>query len=71
MKYNCVIMLKEFLKHTSRYLNDHVKDWIFEKALQGFKNDYWEILSITTNLFYYYLVRTEEEINCNFFRKWF
>ncbi len=28
MKYNCVIMLKEFLKHTSQYLNDDVKEWI-------------------------------------------
>jgi hypothetical protein len=63
MKYNTVIMLKEILKHTSKYLNDDVKEWIFKKALQGSKNDYWEILSITTNLFYYYLFRTEETIN--------
>ena len=51
MKYNAVIMLKEILKHTSQYLNDDVKDWILEKALQGSKNDYWDIYSITTNLF--------------------
>jgi hypothetical protein len=63
MKYNTVIMLKEILKHTSKYLNDDVKEWIFKKALQGSKNDYWEILSITTNLFYYYLFRTEQTIN--------
>jgi hypothetical protein len=49
MKYNCVIMLKEFLKHISKYLNDDVKEWIYKKALQGSKNDYWETLSITTN----------------------
>ena len=54
MKYNAVIMLKEILKQTSQYLNDDVKQWIYKKALQGSKNDYWEILSITTNLFYYY-----------------
>jgi hypothetical protein len=35
MKYNCVIMLKEILKHTSKYLNDDMKEWIFKKALQG------------------------------------
>ena len=27
MKYNAVITLKEFLKHTSKYLNDDVKEW--------------------------------------------
>ena len=52
MKYNAVIILKEILKHTSKYLNDDVKEWIYKKALQGSKNDYWEIMSIT-NLFYY------------------
>jgi hypothetical protein len=31
-------MLKEILKHTSQYLNDDVKEWIFKKALQGSKN---------------------------------
>ncbi len=63
MKFNCVIMLKEILKHTNQYLNDDVREWIFTKALQGSKNDYWEILSITTNLFYYYSFRTDETIN--------
>jgi hypothetical protein len=58
MKYNCVIMLKEILKHTNHYLNDDIKEGIFKKALQGSKNDY-----ITTNLFYYYLFRTDETIN--------
>ena len=62
MKHNCVIMLKEILKLTSKCLNDDVKDRILKKALQGSKNDYWEILSITTNLFYYYLFSTEEKI---------
>ena len=71
MKYNCVIMLKEISKHTSKYLNDDVKEWIFKKALQGSKNDYWDILSITTNLFYYYLFRTEETINYKKNRLWF
>ena len=31
MKYKCVIMLKEILKHTSKYLNDDVKEWIYKK----------------------------------------
>jgi len=63
MKYDCVIMLKEILKHTSNYLSDDVKEWIFKRALQGSKNDYWEILSITTNLSCYFLFRTDETVN--------
>ena len=68
MKYNAVIMLKEILKHTSQYLNDDVKEWIYKKALQGSKSDYWDILSTTSNLFYYYLFRIEETINYKNFR---
>jgi len=71
MKYNAVIMLKEILKHVNQYLGDDVKDWIFKKTLQGTKSDYWDILSITTNLFYYYLFRTEETINYKKVRLWF
>ena len=71
MKYNTVIMLKEILKHTSKYLENDVIVWIIKKAFQGSKNDYWEILSITTNLFYYYLFRTEETINYKKIRLWF
>ena len=41
MKYNCVIMLKEILKHTNQYLNDHVKEWIFKKALGGSSAELW------------------------------
>ena len=33
MKYNAVIIAKEILKHTSQYLNDDVKEWIYTKAL--------------------------------------
>ena len=47
-----------------------MKEWIFKKALQGSKNDDWEILSITTTLFYYYLFRTDETINYKKFRSW-
>jgi hypothetical protein len=36
MQYNCVIMLREFLKHTSHYLNDDVKEWVFEKSPSRF-----------------------------------
>ena len=52
MKCNCVLMLKDIVKHTAHYWNDDVKEWVFKKALQGSKKDYWEILSITANLFY-------------------
>ena len=36
MKYNAVIMLKEILKHTSKYLNDDFKEWIFKKGPSRF-----------------------------------
>jgi hypothetical protein len=71
MKYNCVIMLKGILKHNNQCLNDAVTEWIITNAFQGSKNDYWEILSITTNLSFYYLFRTDKSINYNKFRKWF
>ena len=44
---------------------------LIKKALQGTKSDCWDILSITTNLFYYYLFRTDETINYKKFRLWF
>ena len=71
MKYNAVIMLKEISKHSCQYLSDDIKLWINKKALQGTKSDYWDTLSITTNLFYYYLFRTDETINYKKFRLWF
>jgi len=71
MKYDCVTMLKEILKHTNKNLNDDVKGWIFKKALCGSSADIWHILSIITNLFYYYLFRTEETINYKKIRLWF
>ncbi len=58
-----VIMLKEILKHAKQNLENDVIEWIIKRALESSKNDYWEILSITTNLFYYYLFRTEDKIN--------
>jgi hypothetical protein len=42
MKYNAVIMLKEILKHTSQYLNDDDKEWIYKKTLQGSKNGHFK-----------------------------
>ena len=71
MKYNCVMMLNEVLKHTNKYLNDDVNEWIYKKALCGSSADYWHILSITTNLFHYHLFRTEETINYKKIRLWF
>jgi hypothetical protein len=38
MKCNAVMMLKEIVKHTSKYSNDDVKEWIYKKGLQGSKN---------------------------------
>jgi hypothetical protein len=32
IKYNCVIMLKEILKHTKQYLENDIIDWIIKKA---------------------------------------
>jgi len=63
MKFNMVIMLKEILKHAKQNLENDVIEWIIKRALESSKNGYWEILSITTNLFYYYLFRTEDKIN--------
>jgi hypothetical protein len=39
--------------------------------LNGSKSNYYDILSITANLFYYYLFRTEETINNKKIRKCF
>ena len=64
-------MLKEFLRHTSQYLTDDVIEWIFKQPFQGSKNDYWDVLSITTNLFYWYLFRKEGKINYKKFHLWF
>jgi len=63
MKINMVIILKEILKHDKKNLENDVIEWIIKRALESSKKDYWEILSITTNIFYYYLFRTEDKIN--------
>jgi len=44
-------MSKEILKHTKQYVEDDVLEWVIQKCFQGSKSDYWDILSITTNLF--------------------
>jgi hypothetical protein len=44
---------------------------IIKKGLNGSKCDYWDILNITTNLFYHHLSGTEETINYKKFRVWF
>ena len=64
-------MSKEILKHTKPYIEDDVLEWVIQKCFQGSKSDYWDILSITTNLFYYYLFRTDETINYKKIRLWF
>ena len=60
-------MLKENLKHTKQYLENDVIEWVIKEALQGSKNDFLEILGITTNLFYYYLFRTKKQLILNKF----
>ena len=64
-------MLKEILKNTKQYIEDDIFECIIKKCSNGSKNDYWNILSITTNLFYYYIFRTDDKINYKKFRLWF
>jgi hypothetical protein len=40
--------------------NWNYNESVYNKAFQDSKNDYWKILSITTNLFYFCLFRTDE-----------
>ena len=40
------------LTYTRQYLNSDAIDWIFKKCFKGSKSDYWDILNITTNIFY-------------------
>jgi hypothetical protein len=62
--YTCdtiIIMLKEILKHTKPYLENDVIKWIIKICFNGSKSNYYDILSITGNFFYYCLFRTEEQ----------
>jgi len=54
-------MLKEILKHTKPYLENDVIKWIIKICFNGSKSNYYDILSITGNFFYYCLFRTEEQ----------
>jgi hypothetical protein len=45
MKYNAVITLKEFLKHTSKYLNDDVKAFLY---IYGFIKKHFKVLKMIT-----------------------
>ena len=56
-RYYTVIMLKEISKNTKQYLENDVVDWIIETAFQGSKVNYYDILSITGNFYYYDLFR--------------
>ena len=61
-------MLTEILKHTNQYLSDDVEEWLqLTKALQGSKNDYWEVLSITI----YFVIIYSEQKNNKKNRVWF
>ena len=69
--YDTIIILKEILKHTKQYLENDVIKWIITKCFNGSKSNYYDILSMTGNFFYYCLFRTEETINYKTIRKWF
>jgi hypothetical protein len=69
MKINCVIMLKEILKHSNNIFHDDLLEWINKKCFQGSKSDFYDILSITGNLLNYVLT-CNEPINYKNFRKW-
>ena len=72
LKYNCVVMLNEILKHSNNLFSEDLKQWIFKKALQGTKSSFWDILNITVYIFNYYLLRgNNDEINYKSFRKWY
>ena len=59
------------LAYTGQYLKSDVTEWIFKKCFKGSKSDYWDILNITTSLFYSYLFRTDDQKNYKNFCKWF
>ena len=69
MKYNCVIMLKEILKQSNNIFHEDIHNWLNKKCYQKSKSDFYDILSITGNIFHYVLT-CNEPINYKSFRKW-
>jgi hypothetical protein len=68
-KYNTIIFLKELLKHCN--FNNDLIEWVNKKCFNGGKSDYFDILCITTYIFYYDLFKTNNDIiNYKDFRKW-
>ena len=56
---------------THSTLKSDIIEWIFKKCFKGSNFDYWDILNITTCLFFYYIFRTDEQIYYKGFRRWF
>ena len=52
-------------------MNEDVKERILKKCFNGSKSGYWDILNITTYLFYYYSFRTEETFKYTKHCLWF
>lgn len=69
LKINCLIMLKEILKQSNNIFHDDLLEWIDKKTGQGSKSDFYDILSITGNIFNYVL-SCNDKINYKDFRKW-
>ena len=62
-KYNCLIFLGIIITYMRDYLENETLNGYLKKGFNGSKCDYWDILNITTNLFDFYLFRTEDKIN--------
>jgi hypothetical protein len=69
MKINCLIMLKEIMKQSNNIFHEDLLEWIEKKTGQGSKSDFYDILSITGNLFNYVLT-CNDPINYKKFRVW-
>jgi hypothetical protein len=69
LKINCLIMLKEILKQSNNIFHEDLLEWIGKKCYQGSASDFYDILSITGNLFNYVLT-CNDKINYKHFRKW-
>jgi hypothetical protein len=69
MKINCLICLKEILKYSPNIFHEDVHEWLNKKCHQKSRSDFYDILSITGNIFNYVLT-CNEPINYKNFRKW-
>ncbi len=68
LKINCLICLKEILKQSNNIFHEDLLAWVDTKCNQGSKSDFYNILSITGNIFNYVLT-CNDPINYKSFRK--